>query len=329
MANFHLDAAASDQLTAYLRTQNWLVPDEPITQLEKPGEGNMNYVLRVRTPQRSFIVKQARPYVEKYPQIAAPVERSAVEAAFYRVVTNEPQLAKRSPQLLGCDPTNHVLVLEDLGAGSDFTHLYQRGRTWDTTTADALIDYLSALHALSPTSFPDNLAMRRLNHEHLFVYPLATDTGFNLDTVLPGLAAVAQPYQQNAKLKSTFLQIGKLYLSKGNHLLHGDFYPASWLATDESLYVIDPEFAFVGPAEYDLGIYYAHLLFARHGSSALDHLLDRYAHTARIDHSLLLQFTGVELTRRLIGLAQLPIDLDLEERQALLERGVSLVLENV
>jgi len=30
----------------YLRTQGWIEPTEKVLDLEKPGEGNMNYVLR-------------------------------------------------------------------------------------------------------------------------------------------------------------------------------------------------------------------------------------------------------------------------------------------
>ena len=59
----------------YLNEQNWLNLNEKVAALEKPGEGNMNFVLRVTTNQRSFILKQARPWVEKFPQIDAPVER--------------------------------------------------------------------------------------------------------------------------------------------------------------------------------------------------------------------------------------------------------------
>ena len=39
--------------------------------------------LRVQTAERSFILKQSRPWVEKYPAIPAPEERVLVEAAFY------------------------------------------------------------------------------------------------------------------------------------------------------------------------------------------------------------------------------------------------------
>ena len=53
------------ELQEYLRVREWLNSEENITTIEKPGEGNMNVVLRVVTDQRSFILKQSRPYVQK------------------------------------------------------------------------------------------------------------------------------------------------------------------------------------------------------------------------------------------------------------------------
>src|SRR2546421_5684303 len=44
------------------------------------GEGNMNYTLRIGTSERSFVMKQARPWVEKYPHIAAPWDRALMRS---------------------------------------------------------------------------------------------------------------------------------------------------------------------------------------------------------------------------------------------------------
>ena len=73
-------------VTAFLGGRGWLVPGERVETLDRAGEGNMNCVMRVRTSERTFILKQSRPWVEKYPGIAAPWDRTLVEAAFYRQV---------------------------------------------------------------------------------------------------------------------------------------------------------------------------------------------------------------------------------------------------
>ena len=52
------------QLERYLKAQGWLQEGEEITTVEIPGAGNMNFTLRIKTADRSFIVKQSRDYVE-------------------------------------------------------------------------------------------------------------------------------------------------------------------------------------------------------------------------------------------------------------------------
>ena len=57
-------------------------------------------------------------------------------------------------------------------------------------------------------------------------------------------------------------KVGDIYLSDdGGVLLHGDYYPGSWLKTDAGFRVIDPEFCFLGPPEFDLGVLAAHWIF--------------------------------------------------------------------
>ncbi len=58
---------------------------EAIESMQRAGEGNMNLVIRVVTPRRSMILKQSRPWVEKYPQIEAPADRILAEIDFYQL----------------------------------------------------------------------------------------------------------------------------------------------------------------------------------------------------------------------------------------------------
>ena len=119
-----LDHQPSDQLAQYLHRQGWLADNEAVVAVAKPGEGNMNFVARVTTERRSFIIKQAYPWVYKYPQVTAPVDRGEREATFYRLIASDPVLTRFTPTLLGYDAHHHVLAQEDLGSGADFTFLY-------------------------------------------------------------------------------------------------------------------------------------------------------------------------------------------------------------
>lgn len=333
-----LDASQPHELQTYLARNGWIDTDEILLSLTKPGEGNMNYTLRVQTNARSLIVKQARPYVEKYPAIAAPVERAVMEGQFYQRIARNPTLRTAMPELLGADKDESLLVLEDLGESSDYTYLY-RGtvsgpdHTLGSGELGELVRFISLLHNQFRAAQPDpafaNQAMRTLNAEHLFNYPFLAENGFDLDTVQPGLQAVALPYKHDNVLKKAVAALAEQYTSN-NHaglcsLLHGDYYPGSWLHTQAGTRVIDPEFCFYGPAEFDLGVMLAHLHMARQPAVVLTQALAQYERPDGFDEHLLRQFTGVEIMRRLIGLAQLPLSLSLHEKETLLAKAAQMI----
>ena len=310
----------------YLQQQGWIVATEKVLHLEKPGEGNMNFVLRVRTTSRSFILKQARPWVEKFPQIDAPVDRVGVEATFFQTLQDVPIINAFMPKCLGYDAANFLLAVEDLGAGADYSFLY-KGATLTTKEAEQLAQYLSILHGLpTPVNFPANTAMRTLNHEHIFNFPYLEENGLNLDDIQNGLQAVAMPYKTNLALKEQIKTLGAVYLSQGKHLLHGDFYPGSWLKNKQGLKVIDPEFGFVGPAEFDLGVLLAHLVLSEQSPTVFQTILDHYQSSPFFKESLLVRFVGIEILRRLIGIAQLPLEMSLSTKKILLKRASNWVL---
>ena len=323
-----LNAQNLPELETYLKIKGWLSPVESIVSAEKPGEGNMNYTLRISTERRTFIIKQSRPYVEKYPMIAAPAERAVTEGNFYQKTQTSPKLHAFMPQLLGIDVENSILVLEDLGISSDYTYLYQPNQLISEVEIIQLMTYASVLHnSFSGESDPQfaNRAMRALNHEHIFLYPLMQDNGFNLDIVQTGLQALSMPYKQNEELKTKAKVLGEVYLADGNQLLHGDFYPGSFLKTDAGVKVIDPEFCFYGPAEFDLGVLIAHLKMARQSDEIIQAVRQHYQAPPHFDETLMNQFVGIEIIRRLIGLAQLPLSLSLTEKALLLEEATLLL----
>ena len=84
--------------------------NEHILAIEKPGEGNMNVVLRVKTNLRSFIAKQSRPYVQKYQDVAAPVNRIDVEYQFYATATNE-SITKHTPKILAYNKAHNLSLI--------------------------------------------------------------------------------------------------------------------------------------------------------------------------------------------------------------------------
>lgn len=314
-----LASAPLTELTALCRRLRWIGPDTRLAQGEPAGVGNMNHTLRVTLANRgskepaTLVLKQSLPFVARFPEIAAPIERGRIEAAFYQSISNDPLLKERTPQLLGFHAEHHLLCLQDLGSGRDLTGLYDQGEPDHAVDQQlqALTHWLGQLHRLpTPPGFPSNAAMRQLNHEHIFRVPFNTAEPV---PVSPELVQLRIELAADQTFMARIAQLGALYLgeSKGRSppvLLHGDYYPGSWLQGPKGdIAIIDPEFGFAGPAEFDMGVMQAHLTFASYPASTRRDLLASYQPPDLFDVSLMEAFAAIEVLRRLLGVAQLPL----------------------
>ena len=308
-----------------------LAHSDEIHGVEVAGEGNMNCTLRVRVAGGSFVVKQSRPWVEKYPSIPAPMNRALFEIQFYETVARSGAVVSKMPRLIGFDRERHLLLLDDLGAGRDGTFLYSRS-DMDCLKGQlpSLAQWLADLHSISVG--PDfenftNRELRKLNHAHIFEIPFFHPPAIDLDAVTPGLDGVAKEYSVHAAVVSRARQLGEEYLADGETLLHGDFFPGSWLFTSEGLFVIDPEFCFCGRPEFDLAVCSAHLRMIGLEDESIDDLLANYEQKSeKLDRRLVNAWAGIEIMRRILGVAQLGLDRSLDEKRELLSWAEQAVL---
>ena len=306
----HLDPSDLPSLANALQT---LLPGKPLS-VAKAGEGNMNLTLRVTLEDGSTrIVKQARPWVEKYPQISAPDERALVEAAFYKAVRQDLRVAESMPSMLAMDAAQRILVFEDLGEAADYTDCYAGGQL-PLDDLEQLLDWLDNLHSLmiQPNEILANRDMRALNHTHIFELPFQEDNGIDLDAILPGMNELARRVRAHPGLTDAVDSAARRYLADGATLLHGDFYPGSFLRTDDGPMVIDPEFAFLGDPAFDHGVLAAHMVLARQSNAHVVQCLTSTPGGTR-------QFAAIEILRRLFGVAQLPLEADLQARSHMVD----------
>lgn len=292
---------------------------ESIIKVESAGDGNMNITLRVSNEEgQTLILKQSPPYCEKYPSIPAPEERVINEAAFYQIVNKNEAAKKYFPKIKHIDQENFIISMEDLGIATDYSDLYQNIKI----SEGDLIYIVGALNDIHHTEIGDtkilkNMNMRKLNHEYIFVQPLESSDSKDL-----GRKVIA-----HNGYKGIVKELGRRYLEDGNKLCHGDYYPASWLKTDTGIKIIDPEFAFIGLAEFDYGVLYAHLVLSNQDEDALKLLSDNYQEPKDFNLRMAHQYAGIEIMRRLIGVAKLPLTIDKFQTEAMLDRSMELVLK--
>ena len=315
-------------IEGYLLRRGLAEEGEMPAQIESAGSGNMNLTLRVTLAGRSLILKQGRPWVEKYDHIEAPWERTLIEGLFYEAARGASSVSRRMPEILGLDPHNHILALSDTGGLGDYTSIYGDGAI-SAATVDELLGWLNAL---GDVTLPDdrrdafaNRAMRALNHEHIFRLPLAHDSGLDLDRITQGLARAAAELRADDAYAARVQALGSRYLEDSASLVHGDYFPGSWMKAADEVRIIDPEFCFAGDREFDYGVMLAHLALARTSVDPARRLIGA-ARREDLDTALVLNFAGVEIMRRLIGVAQLPVSQDLNTKRRLLDVSRSFVL---
>lgn len=306
----------------YLTERDFLLAGESVQEVAPAGEGNMNVTLKIITDQRTFILKQSRSFVAKYPSIPAPIGRIKVERAYLAATEKDDVLSARQPKVLDYDEANYAMILEHLDGAADMSSLYTDASGVTEDMVQQLGEYLTVLHQLPVAGFPENKDLRLLNHAHIFDLPFRPDNGFPLDDIFSGLGEVAKPYQNDEALRRAAAELGEIYLSNGPTLVHGDFYPGSLMSRNGEVLIIDGEFAHPGRAEFDLGVLLAHLQLAGLTNAGI---LNAYQPKAELDTNLMYRFQAVEIIRRLIGIAQLPVGLSLAERGNLLASAKSVL----
>ena len=309
-----------DDLNNYLKNRlNFLNKNEALIQTEIAGEGNMNVVMRLKTNQRSFILKQSRPFVRKYPDIAAPLNRIDVEYNFYKQVRSHSFF----PKILKYVPINYLLLMEDIGNCEDLTSVYKSGEVSRDFIQQLTTGLLHIHQQVIPKEYPKNRILRELNHQHIFVLPFKNN-GFSLDNIQEGLETLAKPFKNDKVLNYKIDRAGKAYMRNGDTLLHGDYYPGSWMRVRKHFFIIDPEFSFAGPKEFDLGVMAAHLILASGQNSVFDQVCKAYRDLVKVEQ--VQTYCGIEIIRRLIGLAQLPLERTLEQKKNLLNLARKYIL---
>jgi len=302
------------EVPAYLCERGLAASGEPVS-VTAAGDGNINWVRRVSVGgkrARSFVLKQARPALERFPQYAAPTERLLFEARWLELAAPHDADAI-CPRVLALDAENRVLVLEDLSACERLDAALARERDV-AARMEALARLLARVHAATardehlPARF-ENDAMRRLHGEHIFVLPYQPND-FGLT---PRLEAAARDARADATLVRAARDAYASYARPTGALVHADVQAGNVLLTPSGgVKLLDAEIAHVGDAAFDLGTLLAHLALpalARDGNAAAlqERVRAAYRDERACDAETLARaqrYAGCELIRRTIGAAR-------------------------
>ncbi|RIL06824.1 MAG: hypothetical protein DCC71_05485 [Proteobacteria bacterium] len=300
-------------LPAHLRSLGLLRSGESAV-IEAAGEGNINWVRRVRAGARSFVVKQARPALERFPEYAAPTERIVCEARYYETVAALDE-AGVCPAVIAFDEPARLLVLEDLGDVPRLDAAPADGRD-ATAAAQRVARFLGAVHGATADQRTlaarfANDGMRRLHGDHVFDLPFRAND-FPLP---PAVRARAERIWADGRIAAIAAEAYQLYLAPAGALVHADVQGGNILLAARGAVLLDAEIAHVGDPAFDLGTLFAHLWLgpvargAAHAADAAIHAAWRAytAASAYADaplHGRAVRYAAIEMLRRTLGAAR-------------------------
>ena len=318
-------------------------------RVEPAGDGNINWVRRVRsaTDDRSWIVKQARPALERFPEYHASTERIVFEHRYFELV-RDLDVEGVCPEVRHFDAAARVLVLEDLGDAKRLDHALSRGA--DVASAlCALGRFLAAVHAATrdpalAAGFVND-EMRRLHGEHIFVLPFRAND-FPLG---PAVGRRARQVQADAGLVAIADAAYARYLEPRGALVHGDVQAGNVLLLGPRPKLLDAEIAHVGDPAFDVGTLVAHILLAALGrgdvaaaAPLVDELWHAYRTSARPaprseqraagddgppSFADVGRYAGLEVMRRTIGAARVSAVASSDRALAAIELAARLMRE--
>jgi len=79
------------------------------------------------------------------------------------------------------------------------------------------------------------------------------------------------------------------------------------------------------PEEWDIAIFWAHLFLSNTPIELIRSALDLFHKTGDFDDNKFAGYLGMEILRRLLGLAQVPVEMDLGQKAQLIEQSINWI----
>ncbi|MDQ6596741.1 S-methyl-5-thioribose kinase [Bacillus salipaludis] len=234
------------------------------------GDGNLNLVFHLveQKSSKSIIIKQALPYAkvvgESWP---LTVKRAKIEADALKIFGH---LAPAYvPEVYYTNDLLAVTVMEDLSHLSIARTGFINGETYPLISQH-LGEYLAKTlfytsdYGLGPAVKKEQV-QKFINPELCNITEdlIFTDPYYEAETneFEEGLRADVESLWNDEDLIFHVSVLKKSFLTEAEVLLHGDLHTGSMFANNSVTKVIDPEFAYYGPAGFDIGQVFANLLF--------------------------------------------------------------------
>lgn len=239
---------------------------------EEDGDGYVNYVFRVSDGKRKMILKQGRSVGRVTGHTGMSLERTSIEYDYMKI--GRVIVPEYIPELYFYDDENLVFSVEDVSYLKISRFQMNKSEIFPKMAQQAA-DYLARMHFYTSDYYLDtetfrrlqvrfmNSKMRKFFDDRTFVSfdcgdgKDADEIGFELN---PEYAEHIRDLILDPRVVLERHKLRDLYMRKAEALLHADFHTSNVFVDKNQLKAIDMEFAYYGPAAYDLGYLQANLL---------------------------------------------------------------------
>ena len=238
-----------DNIGEYVHTRHLLGSSRNDNySIEELGGGFLNTVLRVSNGPHSIVVKQAIDSLRLFPDLKVTTERINYETNALRLLDNL-YPSGTVPSVLYFDDKNHILVMSDLGRRQSLETELVEGIV-NLSVAKRLGQFLGSLHRETWINSElreqfNNAAMQDLRYKYCFYFV------------------------EDSDLNKIAYQLSETFTATKQTLLHGDFWTASIITTEERVHTFDLEFVNYGHPAQDVGFIIAHYLLHAYNNPSL------------------------------------------------------------
>ncbi len=258
-----------NELSDYLLNNLQLFEKTSKIEVKEIGDGNINYVFRVRSESgKSFVVKQFDTLLRSSMR---PLSTKRSRLEYESMKWKSEFVPDMIPKLFHYDENLSLIVMEDIGPYSNLRELLIDGKVY-SHLAGSISSFLA--YTLIPMTdlvlersekkdkvgFFLNPELCDISEDLVFTEPYYDYKGRNRITE-GNEEFVSRRLYDNEEIKSHVLYLKDRFMNYAQTLLHGDFHTGSIFTSEDGMKVIDHEFAFYGPLGYDCGNIFANIAF--------------------------------------------------------------------
>ncbi|MFP3042161.1 S-methyl-5-thioribose kinase [Treponema primitia] len=261
---------ATGDVPDYVRLKTDIFAKDEALHCVEFGDGNVNFIFRVSGKNKSVIIKQAGNATRLDNTWKISTDRGRIEAEYLSV--QEKLNPGKTVKIYHYDTVMCAIIMEDLSDYDVLRKALLKRKTFPHL-ADHISEYIVNSFFLTSDITVNHEEKKALVKQFInppmcdimekLIYTEPYNDIYNRNRILPqNICFVQEEFYGDSALHLEAAKLKFEYLNSAESLIHGDLHTSSFFVRGDEIKVFDTEFAFFGPAGYDLGDIVAHLFFA-------------------------------------------------------------------